>query len=372
MQVKIPERGLESLTFQGREYLDTRRSGIIRPVNYTPKLERAGRLLQGSSAPIRVTVDKNISTIKSEYDWGTITASYTQSDTVLRLNLSIQNTQSDQTIKYISLNIAELAFSEEPMGRILEAGMWGTGGKSQPLSRLMVRPDQAPPIIEIRQTDSVLVFTSEESPTSKTIQSLGIPFATDQNSKHGYSLWVSFPEIAPDSSTSATVSLRFGPSAADIQTLAGDVLRRFRESYPFTLNWPSRRPIGAIFLAASQKHPSQNPRGWFQNSKDINVISEAGLPIWRSRLMNLAEDSIKVLKNIGAQGMITWDPEGQEYTMQAFTGPQPPTLAPNRFAANGSVGAMDEYFAKFREAGFRTGIAIRLNIIFQDGVPFQG
>jgi hypothetical protein len=141
------------------------------------------------------------------------------------------------------------------------------------------------------------------------------------------------------------------------------------------LRWTDHRPIGALFLATSQKHPEKNPRGWFLNAADVDLTTAEGLAKWRTRLMKYADDSIRILKEIDAQGMITWDPEGQEFPGATFYGDPrlAPRLAPETdFVDGGSLRALDEYFRKFREAGLRTGVTLRpQSIEFKDGVPLQ-
>jgi len=377
LQAVLGERGLASLAYNGQEFLASPISGIVRPRNYTPRLQRGGNVIQGSSEPTRVIVDKDRSSIDYEYDWESITNIYVQKGNRLEFRLTIRNTEQDQAIKELDLNVAELTFPEVPAGRMLEAGMWGTGGGWQPLHQipLVIAPDQAPPIIEIQQASTAIVFASDNPPNDKRIRWIGVPFTTDPNTKRSYPMQVAIAELAPNSTVSVTVSLRFGPSSADLDALAADALQRFRDTYPFELSWVSRAPIGAIFLATSQKHPDRNPRGWFLNAADVDVTTEAGLRIWHKRLMKLADDSIKILKDLGAQGMITWDPEGQEYATATFYGaPQlTSTLAPETdFASDGGISAMDEFFAKFRTAGLRTGVTLRpQRIVFRNGVPFQ-
>jgi hypothetical protein len=55
------------------------------------------------------------------------------------------------------------------------------------------------------------------------------------------------------------------------RSIAVDIARSFAESFPFSLEWNDRRPIGALFLATSQAHPEKNPRGWFINAKDVDL-----------------------------------------------------------------------------------------------------
>ena len=92
--------------------------------------------------------------------------------------------------------------------------------------------------------------------------------------------------------------------------------------------------------------------------------------------MKYADDSIKILKDIDAQGMITWDPEGEQYPGATYYGDPRlvSRLAPETdFMGNDTLGALDAYFAKFRAAGLRTGVTLRPQLIAFDktGVPIQ-
>jgi hypothetical protein len=63
-----------------------------------------------------------------------------------------------------------------------------------------------------------------------------------------------------------------------------------------------------------------------------------------------------------AQGMITWDPEGQEFLGSVYYGDPRlvPTLAPEmEFKNGGAKSVIDEYFDKFRASGLKVGVCIR-------------
>ncbi|MDQ0394773.1 hypothetical protein [Labrys monachus] len=377
MQIRLGEHGLSSLIYEGHEFLLSARSGEILPVNYTPRLSRGNDSIQGSSNPISVFVDNKKSTVKYTYPWSTIIVNYTIRDDNLLISIKIKNTDNYYSISNLTLGVAQLTFLEVPTGRVLEAGMWGTGGILQPLHirPQMVAPDQAPPIVEIRTSNIAAVFASDDIPTEKRLQSIGIPFTTDRMDKRSYPLWITIKPLPPGADLTVNVSLRFGSAASDLQSLAGDVLQTYRRSYPYELTWPSHAPIGALFLATSQPHPLKNPRGWFLNAKDVDVTTPAGLQNWHDRLMAFADRSIRVLQDMGAQGMITWDPEGQEFPNATFYGAPQLTskLAPEtNFASAGTLETIDEYFAKFRAVGLRTGVTLRpQRIVFHQGIPVQ-
>ena len=158
-----------------------------------------------------------------------------------------------------------------------------------------------------------------------------------------------------------------------MQDLSGDVLERYAEKYPFQVNWKDRRPIGAIFLAGPQINVATNPRRWIMNFGEIDITNDKGKAAFRAALLKLADNSVQVLKDIGAQGMITWDPEGEEFIGDCYYGDPRlvPTLAPEmEFKNDGAKSAIDEYFEKFRAAGLKVGVCIRpQQITMVDGKP---
>lgn len=375
LHVDFGERGLASLSFNG-ELLSRPLNGVIRAFNYTPSLQHGGHTFQGASEPNRIVSDNKGGFTEYYDEWGSINAMYAVEKNKLSIQLEITNNSKDVIINRIQLNVIELTFLEIPQGHVLEAGMFGTGGGWYALHNFpfIAQPDQAPPVIEVRDAKRKIDFVSENVPNDGALKSINIPFTTNP-ANQSYPFCISLGDIPAGSSLKLSLSLRFGEPSDDLQNLSGDILRKFQDAYPFQLEWPSHAPIGALFLATSQKHPERNPRGWFLNAPDVDVTTESGLLAWRQRLLKFADDSVKVLKDIGAQGMITWDPEGEEYASSVYYGaPQlTATLAPEtEFVSGGAQKAIDEYFAKFRDAGLRTGIAIRpQELIFLSAGPTQ-
>ena len=179
-------------------------------------------------------------------------------------------------------------------------------------------------------------------------------------------------KIAPNSSAIYNVSLRFSPPGTDTYGIAGDVYSAYANANPYTLNWTDRRPIGQVFLSQptgqTRSNTDLNARGWdLHDSVGINtdIQSAAGKQSFRTRMLDLADRSIVVLKKVGAQGAITWDVEGQQYP-QPDGGTNPPnaisfvgspelayTLAPETQAV------LVDYFNKFKAANLRVGVTIR-------------
>src|SRR5262249_52022599 len=147
------------------------------------------------------------------------------------------------------------------------------------------------------------------------------------SAKTSYPLVMTCRDIKPSASKTFNVSLRFGPKGAPVQDLSGDVLERYAKKYPSQINWKDRRPIGAMFLASSGINVATNPRRWIMNEGKTDITTAQGKAAFREALLKLADNSIKVLKDVNAQGMITWDPEGQEFLESCYYGD--PRLTPD-------------------------------------------
>jgi hypothetical protein len=109
------------------------------------------------------------------------------------------------------------------------------------------------------------------------------------------------------------------------------------------------------------------------NYGQIDITNDKGKAAFRAALLKLADNSVQILKDTGAQGMITWDPEGEEFTDACYYGDPRlvATLAPEmEFKNNGAKSVIDEYFEKFRAAGLKVGVCIRpQQIAMIDGKP---
>jgi uncharacterized protein YbaR (Trm112 family) len=138
---------------------------------------------------------------------------------------------------------------------------------------------------------------------------------------------------------------------------------------PPRLQWPDRRPIGILFLASHAHASTTNPRGWF-NDPHLDVTEPSGPARFRRALLAYTDRSLAVLKRTGAQGVIVWDLEGEQFPHKiSFIGEprQLPQLAPEMDAV------ADEFFAKLRAAGLRVGLTLRPQKIRYDeaGQPVQ-
>ena len=146
--------------------------------------------------------------------------------------------------------------------------------------------------------------------------------------------------------------LRFGGKDATRTSLAGDVLEKYRKAFPYELKWPDRRPIGALMIASSETTSESNPRGWLQD-KTIDTRTPEGRAKLKERLLKYADGAVAEMKKTNAQGMILWDPEGQEFPHAISYIGDPRWLPPE------SDAVMDEFFKKFTDAGLKVGVCIR-------------
>lgn len=351
--------GLASLTYRGQSLIPTTDNGAPQIVNGGP--------------PLAVRMDATRRTLTQTYPWGKIACVYGRHGDSLFLRLTVVNTSKD-TLDGVDLQVAELRFPTIPQGDTADPGQFGTGGP-HPLHEypLTANPKNTPPVLLIDDgAGGVLDFCAEGATDPVT---LSVPHTTNPPEKTQYPFWATLGPIRPGASQTVTLSLRFGPPGTSPAALVGDLYRRYAAAHPFRLVWKDHRAIGTNFLATSETHPEKNPRGWFLNAKDVDVTTEAGVIAFRKRLLDYADGSVKVLKAMNAQAVITWDPEGEEYGHQTYYGDPRlvSRLAPEMEYKDASgVATVDAYFQTFRQAGLRVGVCLRpQQIAFVNGAPVQ-
>src|SRR6266436_4143388 len=376
LDFSVGARGLDSLSFNGRSLLVSPENGELQPQK---SVFRAvlDALLPHSSSP-SATPKKQADTIDLSYPWGRVSCAYGKQDNRLTMRIEVSNTSSEP-LNELSLRLMELTFAHVPNGGTLEAGMFGFGFKG-PEWALHQGPPSIPsvadprfvvPIIQVSYGTGVLNFCSDDAECA-----VDVPRSTNFPARTSYPLVITCRDIKPGVSKTLNVSLRFGPAGARVQDLSGDVLERYAKKYPPQVHWEDRRPIGAIFLASSGINVATNPRRWIMNEGKIDITTDLGKGAFRSALLKMADNSIKVLKDANAQGMITWDPEGQEFLGSCYYGDPrlTPVLAPETEVKDDrGMTAIDEYFDKFRRAGLKVGVCLRpQQITMVDGKPVQG
>ncbi len=369
----VGAHGLDSLSFNGQSLLVSPESGELQPQKSV--FRAVLDALVPRSSPRVATPDKKADTVDLSYPWGRISCAYGKQDDRLTMRLEVSNTSSEPLNEF-SLRLMELNFPSIPHGGTLEAGMFGFGFKGPewrlhegPLSMPSVAdPRFVVPIIQMDYGTGALTFCSDDVDCA-----VDVPQSTNFPARTSYPFIVTCRDIKSGTTRVFNVSLRFGPADAGVQDLSGDVLERYAGKYPFQVDWKDRRPIGAIFLAGPQINVPSNPRRWIMNFGEIDVTNDKGKAAFRAALLKMADNSVQVLKDTGAQGMITWDPEGEEFGGECYYGNPRlvPTLAPEmEFKNDGAKSAIDEYFERFRAAGLKVGVCIRpQQIAMVDGKP---
>jgi len=339
--------GLSSLKYGGVEYLgfgDLRlEQAAFQPLD--------GPLVAGDVAGT-TTVDAAARRVTRHLAWGSITVYYAASFNRLNMSVTVEN-RSAQTLQGIWL---------QPLGLQFPTRVREYDGNTP----LLTNPAGQPAVVRLSCASGTVVLASEDG--AKPVQ-IGFPWALDRPKNMLFPLSIntarvhSFPDNSPfirraipaGQSDSFSLSLRFGPPGATTAMLAGDIYQEFAAHFPALLHWTDRRAIGALFLSTAATKWPTNQRGWLQDPK-VDITTDSGVADLKRRVLTYADTSISILKKMNAQGMITWDIEGQEYPHAASYIGDPrmfETLAPEM------SGIADEYFKRFRDAGLRVGVCIR-------------
>lgn len=354
LSMAMGEKGVASLQWNGVELLRDGPLSLdqLRFVDGEKKTHE----MRGKHLDTWVDAEKN--KVTAEYENCVIEATYTVRGSRLDVDVSVTN-KSDRPVNQLSGRYLTLDLVFNPMNRPstgihgsfavkefdfrrIDLGVahaflvnWGKGrtntgwgqGQSGPLT-IEFAPTETPnhPVVDNRFFDSTGVV------------------------------------IPPGKTETFRFSLLLGEPDAPDEVLGADFFAEAAERHKPELQWPDRRPIGTLFLAHPTRGWATNPRGWIFVGEKGDITTEEGLKIFRERLMHFADESIKNLKEMDAQGMIFWDLEGAEFHHPITYIADPaklPVMAPemDRFA--------DEFFKKFSDAGFKTGITIRPTDVYQ-------
>lgn len=349
-QVKIAmtSNGISSLTSDKTEMLESGEFLVEQILIKKPSGETYMGSPYGSSHSDPVN---NVTT--KTYPWGTVKIRYSASGNRLKLTLAVTNASDTETIQGVRFVPLTLRFPE----KVKEYD--GT-------TPLLAHNVGQLAIVKVSYGSGTLAVVSEDMERPLM---MGFPWADNRPANTIFPLNVntdrvtSFPDslptinrpIPPKGADQYTLTLRFGRAKSNDEQLLGDAYKRFSEVFPASLKWSDRRPIGAIFLATNAKEEWKgNPRGWFADAH-LNVTTAQGLAEFRQRMLNMADGAISIMRDMNAQGAITWDAEGQEFASANYVCDprQVENFAPEM------AGVVDEYFARFKAAGLRTGVCVR-------------
>lgn len=350
--ISTTSAGLSSLKSDNVEYLRSAEFRVEQVVLKKVKGEPYSGATFGPSE-----FDQQRQELTTTFPWGTIKTGYAASKNRLTLTITTTNTSNSETIEGVRYTPLTLKFPE----KVKEYD------GSTPLLAHNLGQVAA---VKVSYGSGTLAVVSED--LEKPLM-VGFPWASNRPTNTEFPLSVhtgrvdSYPDsypvirrpIPPKSSDTYVVTLRFGRANTSEDKLVGDIDKRLAEVFPPQLNWPDRRPIGAIFLATDSQSWVANPRGWFGDAH-VNVMTPSGVAEFRQRMLNLANTAIGVMRDMNAQGTIIWDVEGQQFPHGTTYIGDPRMLG---VLAPEMDGVADEFFARFRAAGLRTGITVRPQLL---------
>ena len=344
--ISVGSTGLTSLRYNGTEFIS---SGDLR-VNSI--LLNTGSTTTYADLTASVSFDSTRQEVTRSYSWGSIKIRYAVVGNRVSMIITTANT-SPYIIQGLSYEPVALKLPQAPTEYDGNTPMLGSsvGG---------------PTLIQMSFGSGVVVFANDD-PSLPLMT--GFPWALNKPTNTIFPLRINtdrdnmypsfFPyinrPIASGGTDQISLSLRFGPPGSTLISLGQDVYQGFAAAFPQKLNWGDHRAIGMLVLATAAAGWPTNPRGYFLDPT-VNVTTSAGVSAFQTRVLAYADTSIAILKSMNAQGMITWDIEGEQYphaTTYACDPRMLDTLAPEM------SGVADAYFKKFRDAGLRVGVCLR-------------
>jgi hypothetical protein len=342
VSVDFSENGISSLRCNNAQFL---KRGDLR-VGHIYFQDDNGKDVPADVSNPTISFERSAQRLSHSWPWGAVRCRYTLAGQRLNLELTIQNDTAGPMSGF-SLDMLELQMPRGPTGIPWErryplisenngemtafVADYGTGQlvfcNDDPGTPL--RSGIAPDALTPRETWSLPVASPTTYGEAKVV-------------------------VQPRSQKTFHFSLRFAQSGVPLKAIVGDLMEKFAAAHPFQLRWPDRRPIGMLTLASPAHSSPTNPRGWLGEATfDFN--GSDGATRFRARILEAADRSIGILQDMGAQGMIFWDLEGEEFPNINYVGDPRMTaqLAPEMEAA------APEFFARFHRAGLRTGVCIR-------------
>jgi hypothetical protein len=337
--------GLTSVSFGGFDYLAVG-AVRVRQVTFQPPHQTPADDLVAATH-----VDAPRHKITQTFTWGTIETTFRSVENRLTARIVVKNGSSD-TITGLWL---------EPLGLRFPGPVREYDGKTP----LLIDNIGRPAAIQFNFDAGIVVVAADD--LEKPLQ-IGLPWQFE-GKPDSFPLSVNTGRVAAYPGSSPTIrrsippkgqdeftfSVRFGQPGETLESLTADLSEKFRLAYPPVFHWKDHRAIGALFLSTASAGWPKNPRGWLQD-KNLDITTPEGLAEFRSHVLQFAETSISILKKMDAQGMITWDVEGQQFPHPSSYVGDPRLLD---VTAPEMAPIADEYFKRFRDAGFRVGVCIR-------------
>lgn len=359
------EKGLAGLRVGGVEILRQGQPRVASATFETTGVDESGfkkYAFAKVTEQAAVAYDPAKQSLSLRYTWGTVELAYKVANGRLDFITTIRNA-SPRTLANFEIELASLIFPTDPTG-------WnGRGPVANSLDNLAALR------VEVGKVRMVVCNATVERPFAigfghtsekgKAVYPLVVRGGVNAPEEGAYAVEPhGLPRVPPQKSLTLEVTLRHLPAQAPIASALGDVIDKFRGQHKPSVAWKDRRPIAMVVHSSGFKgHVSRaNPRGWLNNPK-LDVFTERGKVHFRGEMRKAAEQSVKVIKDTGGQGMILWDVEGQEnpHPISFIGDPRmTKTLAPEMDEV------ADEYFKVYADAGLRTGVCLRPSQVYLD------
>jgi len=336
------DNGLTEVRRGGVQFVKSGQLGV----SYVAFADDKGKDVAADRSDPTISFEKSAQRLSYSWPWGAIRCRYTVVESRLNLELTIENDTAGP-MSGVELNLLELQFPRRPVGGSWEHRYQMLGDNEDDITALGA--DYGSGVVTFCNDDPASAVRSGFSPGAKDPHETWNIMVTSPNT---YGEQKAF--VGPRSHKTFHFSLRFSDSGVPLAAVIRDLNEKFAAEHPFKLKWPDRRPIGMLSLSSGGHRSATNPRGWF-NDPQANFVGPSGAKRFRDRMFQVADQSIAILKDMGAQGMIFWDMEGEEYPEITYAGDPRATskLAPEMDAI------APEFFERFHKAGLRTGVCIR-------------
>ncbi len=355
LETSYDQRGLVSLSYRGVSLVDL--NGGLGDAFYVGGYNLGGN---GGWGGIGNTVHWNASTqvLTWSYSWGSVSCQFATpaGSSTLAVSVTVNNS-SGQTLNGIQIYPLGLQFPMLPQS-------FGAASYPQFHNNL-----DGPSLVTADYGSGMLVLADGDAKPlnlgfspSGPANHYGLQVGTINDSTQGFlssAMPVNRP-VAAGQSDVYSFALRFAPAGTDYHAIANDVLTTFAQTWPQTLQWSDRRPIGELFMtnptSSATPNGSRNPRN-YTVAQNVDIQTPQGLAAFQQAVLAYADNSVQILKNMNAQGAIVWDLEGQQYPQPntSYVGDpsQLPLMAPEM------DGVANAFFKKFTDAGLKCGMTIR-------------
>jgi len=336
--------GLTALAYDGTD--------LLAQSNYPPTFvdliltDAAGKTSRGVLKPKTVT-DPVANNVIETFPWGMAVVTYTAVADTLHIDVSISNT-SDETITHIWLYLLALQCPAPPVDKNFKRVGFNLDAPSS------VFVDYGSGALAVVNEDVVKPLAVGLWPATNPAKAKWFVMLSTDPAHTVSKNWPPTPRpIAPGITDRYSISLRFGDAGNTEARLSGDIFKLYAKAYP-PLTF-SNKPIAALNMT-SRHRPilPKNPRGWFTASTQVDVTTPAGVQAFEAMLLSYADGAIAEMTRVGAQGGIFWDLEGQEWDAAYIGDPMQAELCAPELR-----GVLDQFVAKFVDAGFRIGFCLR-------------